>query len=126
MNRLRSSLVATAASSGCVKLGQPVPLSNLVSEAKSGLPQPAQTKVPERFSAFSGLVPARSVPCLRSTWNCCGRQALAPFLVGALNRKLLRRRGVTAEQAFHGLASAPDMAAGYRTDRGLRNGLTDR
>src|SRR6516164_5420403 len=28
--------------------------------------------VPCRFSAFSGLVPARSVPCLRSTWYCAG------------------------------------------------------
>ena len=30
---------------------------------------------PGRFSAFSVLVPARSVPCLRNTWNCCGLSA---------------------------------------------------
>ena len=36
----------TALSSGCQKLGQPVPLSNLVSDENSGRSQPAQAKVP--------------------------------------------------------------------------------
>src|SRR5262245_32914885 len=67
-----SVLVATASGSGCQKLGQPVPLSYLVSEENSGRSQPAQAKVPLRFSLFSGLVPARSVPCLRSTSYCAG------------------------------------------------------
>ena len=67
MKKLRSVVVPTPSSFGAQKLGQPVPLSNLVPASNSGWPQPAQTKVPARFSAFSGLVPARSVPCWRST-----------------------------------------------------------
>jgi hypothetical protein len=42
-----------------------VPLSYLVSDGNSGLPQPAQTKVPLRFSVYSGLVKGRSVPAWR-------------------------------------------------------------
>jgi hypothetical protein len=38
--------VATALSSGFQKLGQPVPLSNLVVEANKGKEQPAQEKMP--------------------------------------------------------------------------------
>jgi hypothetical protein len=44
-----------------------VPLSNFVRDEKSGNAQPAQTKVPERFSRSSGEVPARSVAPWRST-----------------------------------------------------------
>ena len=33
-----------------MKLGQPVPESNFVSEAKSGAPQPAQLYIPGVFS----------------------------------------------------------------------------
>src|SRR3989442_6983114 len=51
------------------KVGQPVPDSNFISEVKSGRPQPAQAKIPARFSLFSALVPARSVPSSRITWN---------------------------------------------------------
>src|SRR5450759_2334898 len=71
-----STVVATACSSGAKKLGQPVPLSNFVSAEKSDAPQPAQVKVPSRFSLVSGLVPARSVPCSRSTRNCSGVSVL--------------------------------------------------
>ena len=46
MKKLRSSVVATAPSIGVWKLGQPVPLSNLVSDAKSLVAQPAQVKTP--------------------------------------------------------------------------------
>jgi len=38
MNRLRSVVVSTAPSSGEKKLGQPVPLSNFVSDENSGRP----------------------------------------------------------------------------------------
>src|SRR2546428_8890176 len=51
------------------KLGQAVPDSNFISEVKTGSPQPAQAKIPARFSLFSGLVPARSVPSSRITWK---------------------------------------------------------
>src|SRR5207237_560044 len=46
---------------------QPLPLANLVSAPKGPWPQPAQRTAPARFSSFSGLLPARSVPCARST-----------------------------------------------------------
>ncbi|MNC88835.1 hypothetical protein D3C83_46990 [compost metagenome] len=49
------------------KLGQPVPDSNFISEVNSGSPQPAQAKMPGRFSSLSGLEPARSVDSSRST-----------------------------------------------------------
>src|SRR6201981_2725074 len=61
-----------ALSSGFQKLGQPVPLSNLVSEENSGRSQPAQAKVPLRCSFRSGLDQGRSVPCLRRISYCCG------------------------------------------------------
>src|SRR3954447_14305864 len=71
MPKVRSLVSPTAFSSGCQKLGQPVPLSNLVSEENSGRSQPAQENVPLRFSWLSGLDPGYSVLCLRSTSNCC-------------------------------------------------------
>ena len=46
----RSWDVPMALSSGCQKLGQPVPLSYLVSEENSGRSHPAQRNVPVRFS----------------------------------------------------------------------------
>ncbi len=46
---------ATALSSGCQKLGQPVPLSNLVLEENRSSSQPAQANLPARFSALRGL-----------------------------------------------------------------------
>src|SRR6266576_4081289 len=57
---------------GSQKLGQPVPLSNLVRDSNNGSAQPAQTNVPLRFSSFNGLVNARSVPSSRNTLNCAG------------------------------------------------------
>src|SRR5688572_17762472 len=54
------------------KLGQPVPDSNFISEVNTGRPQPAHANTPGRFSALSGLVPARSVPSSRSTLYASG------------------------------------------------------
>src|SRR5450631_217384 len=67
MPRLLSVVVPTALGSGAKKLGQPVPLSNFVDDSNSGKPQAAQAYMPARYSLSSGLVPARSVPCLRMT-----------------------------------------------------------
>src|SRR5271165_5722070 len=61
----RSSFVLTALSKGAQKLGQPVPLSNLVADEKRSREQPAQAKVPRRSSCRSGLVKGGSVPSLR-------------------------------------------------------------
>src|SRR5262245_37025843 len=58
------------------KLGHPVPLSYFISEVKSGRLQPAQTKMPGRFSPFKGLVPGRSVPSSRNTKNCAASRRL--------------------------------------------------
>src|SRR5471030_1302383 len=76
MKNERSVTVLIAFGKGWKKLGQPVPLSNLVSDENSGRSQPAQAKVPLRFSLLSGLVPARSVPCLRSTLYCSALRRL--------------------------------------------------
>ena len=42
MKKLRSSVVPTAPSNGSKKLGQPVPLSNLVEVGNSAVSHPAQ------------------------------------------------------------------------------------
>src|SRR5258708_12601835 len=72
MPRLRSVVVPTALGKGAKKLGQPVPLSNFVDDSNSGRPQAAQAYMPARCSLLSGLVPARSVPCLRMTEKVSG------------------------------------------------------
>ena len=67
MKNVSSVDVSIACSMGAQKLGHPVPLSYLVSDENSGCPHAAHANVPLRFSSLSGLVPARSVPCSRST-----------------------------------------------------------
>src|SRR5579871_6630213 len=63
--QLLSVVVSIAFGKGCQKLGQPVPLSNFVDEAKSGKAQPRHRNVPLRCSLRSGLVQGASVPCWR-------------------------------------------------------------
>src|SRR5690349_3629512 len=61
----------------CVKNdGHPVPDSNFISEVKSGSPQPAQAKMPGRFSLLRGLLPAYSVPSSRITLKVCPSRRL--------------------------------------------------
>src|SRR5258708_39240604 len=95
MKKLRSSVAATASAIGWKKLGQPVPLSNFASEANSACPQPAHTNVPLPYSLSSGLEPARSVPCSRSTRYCSGvsarRHSPSLLATGKLSSSLLRR-----------------------------------
>src|SRR6266542_4489881 len=67
-----SAFVRFEGFSAAQKLGHPVPLSNFVSDEKTGRPQPAHRYTPARCSLFSGLDPARSVSSSRSTSNCCG------------------------------------------------------
>ena len=69
--------VFTASGRGAVKLGHPVPLSNLAVEEKSGRSQPAHEKVPARCSLLSGLLPERSVPWFRSTSKASGDLSIA-------------------------------------------------
>ena len=51
-----------------MKLGQPVPQSNFVSEPNSSVPQHTQWYIPSVFSSEYGPVKARSVPPWRVTW----------------------------------------------------------
>src|SRR5262245_12295056 len=67
-----SRVVPTALSSGAQKLGQPVRLSNFVVDENRSRSQPAQAKLPRRFSCRSGLVKGRSVALCRSTANWSG------------------------------------------------------
>src|SRR2546426_6589785 len=71
------------------KLGHPVPLSNFISEVKSGSLQQAQTKTPARFSSFKGLENGRSVASLRRTKNCWPGSAsfhsASAFWIGAVD-----------------------------------------
>jgi hypothetical protein len=64
---LKSVEVPKAPGRAWKKLGQPVPLSYLWAELNKGKLQATHTKVPDRFSALSGLLPARSVPCSNNT-----------------------------------------------------------
>src|SRR6516165_6354739 len=74
--------------SGAKKLGQPVLLSYFVSDENSGRSQPAQANVPLRFSSLSGLEPAGSVRCRRSTSYCAlvriARHSLSLFWISKL------------------------------------------
>src|SRR6185312_7048595 len=45
-------------------------------DLNSSCPQPAQVKVPARFSKLSAQLPGRSVPCSRMMWNCSGVRIL--------------------------------------------------
>ena len=49
------------------KDGQPVPLSYLLADVKTGVPQPAQLNVPSLCSFARGLLHGSSVLALRST-----------------------------------------------------------
>jgi hypothetical protein len=57
--------VATASGKGRKKLGQPVPLSNLVDDEKRGSEHPAQVNKPRLCSLFSELENGGSVPASR-------------------------------------------------------------
>src|SRR5690348_9031649 len=54
---------------GCVKLGHPVPLSNLVPPWNSGRPHRRQVNTPGRFSLRNTPQKGASVPCSSNTWR---------------------------------------------------------
>src|ERR1700761_6981994 len=73
MNRVLSGRSSTCSRlAGSVKLGQPVPESNLVPELNSSVPQPTHLYMPVPFSFTKGPVKARSVPPRRVTSYCSG------------------------------------------------------
>ena len=79
----RSSTLPSAA--GWVKLGQPVPDSNLASEGNSSAPQPPQVYIPVFLLSRSSPVNGRSVPFSRRMWNCLGRKLLPPLLLALVD-----------------------------------------
>src|SRR6266705_2579299 len=73
MNRLSSTSLRTfSATAGWLKLGQPQPASNLVSDANSSVPQPTQRYWPSRSLFQYSPVNGRSVPFCRVTRYCSG------------------------------------------------------
>src|SRR5262245_32420034 len=74
VSRCTSTASATI---GSVKLGQPVPESNLVVESNSSAPHPAHRYTPSSWQSQYLPVNARSVPAWRSTANCSGESSSA-------------------------------------------------
>eukprot|EP00967_Tisochrysis_lutea_P133537 scaffold234561_cov30-Tisochrysis_lutea.AAC.1 len=85
-----SELTVSTPSSPFANEGHPVPDSNFCSASNSGVPQPAQTNVPARFSFTSGEEFGGSVPpCRRMKYwplesaasqsFCCGYPATRSF-----------------------------------------------
>src|ERR1700749_1691475 len=62
----------TLSFTGSVKLGQPVPESNLVILSKSRVPQQIQSYTPAANNSQYSPVKACSVPCPRVIRNCSG------------------------------------------------------
>src|SRR5512142_51436 len=71
-----SLAVPTALASGSQKLGQPVPLSNLVVEENRSSWQPAQANTPARFSCSRMLLKGGSVALSRTTAYWSGARIL--------------------------------------------------
>src|SRR5215208_1068580 len=71
-----------------MKLGQPVPLSNLALDSNKDKLHAAQRKVPFRFSSLSGLENGRSVASSKSTAYAFGgssfRHSSSGFLSGSI------------------------------------------
>src|SRR5688572_10790266 len=110
MKNERSVVVPTALSSDVQKLGHAAPLSNVVSDAKRGRSQPAQWTARRRYSLSSGLLKARSVPCLRSTVNA-GSLRLRRHSASVFVTSKVLSMSVAALQAVIGLPYAGDGGA---------------
>ena len=100
---LKSVDVPKAPGKAWKKLGQPVPLSYLCAALNKGKLQATHTKVPGRFSALSGLLPGRSVPCSNSTSYALGetnlRHSALVFLRGKVAAAALMGTVALASQA---------------------------
>jgi hypothetical protein len=102
---LKSVDVPKAPGKAWKKLGQPVPLSYLWAELNKGKLQATHTKVPGRFSALSGLLPGRSVPCSNSTSYALGETNLRHSALVFFNGKA----AATAPKGTVALASQAEM-----------------
>src|SRR5438046_1231414 len=78
---------------GCVKLGQPVPLSNLAPPLNKGRPHSRHVKTPSRFSVRKTPQKGASVPCSsRTCFSCSSRSATSDWncsSVGGVRSKVL-------------------------------------
>ena len=86
MPKVESVSSPTALCSGAQKLGQPVPLSNLVVDENTGKAQPAQAKAPLRWSS-------RSTRRLNQATNCGGALVLVGLWRSNSSRGFQRRSG---------------------------------
>jgi len=85
-----SFVVPIAPSSGAQKLGQPVPLSNLVVEENRSRSQPAQTNVPRRSSCRSSLwVTSKTSAAGAKVAHHGAKQTAAKPIVPRLNKRRL-------------------------------------
>src|SRR3954470_312533 len=100
MPKLLSVEVSTAPSMGSLKLGHPVPLSNLSFDSNSDWRQPAHENLPGRFSHSSAQLPGASMPCWRITAYCSGvrmrRHSSSPCVTGYVLLSI--RRSSIADQ----------------------------
>src|SRR5918996_258651 len=115
----RSSRSSTAsATAGSVKLGQPVPLSNLASGRNTSPPPAAHGKGPWSLVPAYGWLNGRSVPCSRSTWYCSGvRRSRHSSSVRAASRSITRKRTASRAQGSkepHAQATRPQQVPGVR------------
>src|SRR5690606_14846943 len=98
------------------KLGQPVPLSNLVVASNNASPQAAQWNTPSLDSARSGLLPGRSVPDSniteysysdRRSFSSCLSGALLPFSMLRCYSRLFRPTVMHSPDGGGDLAAVP-------------------
>ena len=95
----------------------PMPLSYLVAESNNGSPQPAQRNVARALLVVAaGCVPARSVPCLRSTLVLQRIELLLPLGIALLD-------GIASRSGAH---DASDAAMISVLDKGAQLGRRHR
>ena len=92
---------------GSQKLGHPVPLSNLVEDENKGAAQPAQRKIPSRFSSLKTLEKGGSVPSSRSTLYASDDKR---FLQSSLLKDHSAESAGEADKAFVERAKSPTTA----------------
>ena len=101
----RSGCRVIAPGNGWKKLGQPLPLSNLLSVRNNATPLTGSTKVPGRFSSRCEPVNGRSVPCSKAIRRCSGVSSGPPSQRQNAARGADLRSDIqlTLEEAFTGV-----------------------
>src|SRR5271163_1702011 len=124
MPRVLSCRSSTALSIAFQKLGQPVPLSNLVVDENRSSPQPAHPKIPGRCSSLSGLLKGVSVDAVRSTAYCWGvrsrRHSASVWLTSNVSLEVLGAPAATESSIETPPASTPSAAVPSSMRRRVR------